>query len=351
MPRNGLDAQTEVTVLMRAILLDWMWYVHGKYRLNNETMHLAASIVDRFLSRAPLARPHLQLLGVTALFVATKHEECWCPSVDNLGRITDGAYTVRQVLSMEITILRVLKFKVSAPTPYHFLVHALRLMGTDERSWLGKCSMALLDRSLQEADIWLGSKPLGWAKTGLEPANAALPKSFNIIAVQATCVSPESKALAALSGALLALAGPRCVHPSGNPSAQSSLGCVGISDEAFVRVPWRVPTSVAVALGCGTIHCILRAREVGYKMLSLFEKWDSVNYTVDAPAIFTSCAYPLHSPKSQVTSVMKKYSHYRQGFTAVLLAAANEQLNITEDVLFDTQGLDGLEMNLKPTEG
>ena len=91
---------------MRAILIDWLWEVHSKWRLAPESMFLTVSIVDRYLALRVTTRPLLQLVGITALLLATKHEELWSPDVEQIVRITDNAYTQGQVLRTEAQILR-----------------------------------------------------------------------------------------------------------------------------------------------------------------------------------------------------------------------------------------------------
>jgi hypothetical protein len=56
---------------MRAVLLDWLIEVCEVYRLHRETFHLAVDFVDRYLSsQKNIQKTRLQLVGITALFVA-----------------------------------------------------------------------------------------------------------------------------------------------------------------------------------------------------------------------------------------------------------------------------------------
>ena len=63
--------QTHINERMRAILMDWLVDVHLKYRQSTETLHLTASLVDRYLSRVPVPRAKLQLIGVAAMLICT----------------------------------------------------------------------------------------------------------------------------------------------------------------------------------------------------------------------------------------------------------------------------------------
>jgi cyclin A len=55
---------------MRSILVDWMVEVAEEYKLERETLCLAVSFVDRFLSVMAVARNKLQLVGTAAMFIA-----------------------------------------------------------------------------------------------------------------------------------------------------------------------------------------------------------------------------------------------------------------------------------------
>jgi len=58
-----LSKQKEITSSMRVKLVDWLIEVQDEYKLQNETLHLAVSYVDRFLSSMSVTRAKLQLLG------------------------------------------------------------------------------------------------------------------------------------------------------------------------------------------------------------------------------------------------------------------------------------------------
>ena len=63
--------QPDITVTMRCILVDWLVEVNDEYKLNSETLHLAVNYIDRFLSVMTVVRAKLQLVGTTALFIAS----------------------------------------------------------------------------------------------------------------------------------------------------------------------------------------------------------------------------------------------------------------------------------------
>ena len=73
-----LSWQPQMSANMRAVLLDWMAEVCEEYRVHRETYHISVNYVDRFLTKFhSLPRDKLQLLGIVALFVASKFEVCF----------------------------------------------------------------------------------------------------------------------------------------------------------------------------------------------------------------------------------------------------------------------------------
>lgn len=63
--------QKDVTSNMRGILVDWLVEVSMEYKLLPETMYLAVSYIDRYLSVNVLNRQRLQLLGVSSFLTAS----------------------------------------------------------------------------------------------------------------------------------------------------------------------------------------------------------------------------------------------------------------------------------------
>ncbi|XP_053606375.1 G2/mitotic-specific cyclin-B3 [Plodia interpunctella] len=123
-----------ITCWMRALLVDWMVEVQESFELNHETLYLAVKLVDLFLARSsqpPASQPpqppqlltkeELQLLGAAALFIASKFDERIPPLVDDFLYICDGAYTLSQLLKMEMNILKVVDFDLGIPLSYRFL--------------------------------------------------------------------------------------------------------------------------------------------------------------------------------------------------------------------------------------
>nr|XP_002125998.2 cyclin-A2 [Ciona intestinalis] len=145
---NYMRKQQDITVGMRAILVDWLVEVADEYKLHTETTHLAVNYIDRFLSHMAVLRGKLQLVGAAAMFIAAKFEEIYPPDVGEFVYITDDTYTKKQVLRMEHLILKVLNFDVAVPTSNQFLKRYLKSAGADKKTeFLAQflCELALVE--------------------------------------------------------------------------------------------------------------------------------------------------------------------------------------------------------------
>ncbi|XP_023287483.1 G2/mitotic-specific cyclin-B [Orussus abietinus] len=120
--KKGYLTGQEVTPKMRSVLVDWLVEVHQQFRLMQETLYLTISIIDRFLqSYRTIDRKRLQLVGVSAMFLASKYEEMYSPDISDFVYITDNAYSKTEILQMEMLILRTLDYSFGRPLPLHFL--------------------------------------------------------------------------------------------------------------------------------------------------------------------------------------------------------------------------------------
>lgn len=106
-----------------------------KFKLFPETIFLTVNILDRYLEKTPINRSRLQLLGVSAMLVASKYEDIYTPDVHDFVYITDSAYTRDDVLTMETSILKVLKFNICTPSSYRFLERYCKIIGTEDKQF------------------------------------------------------------------------------------------------------------------------------------------------------------------------------------------------------------------------
>ncbi|EAW10644.1 B-type cyclin nimE [Aspergillus clavatus NRRL 1] len=116
-----IDHQPDLEWKMRGILVDWLIEVHTRFRLLPETLFLAVNLIDRFLSAEVVALDRLQLVGVAAMFIASKYEEVLSPHVANFSHVADETFTDKEILDAERHILATLEYNMSYPNPMNFL--------------------------------------------------------------------------------------------------------------------------------------------------------------------------------------------------------------------------------------
>ncbi|CAA15975.2 G2/mitotic-specific cyclin-B [Caenorhabditis elegans] len=106
---------------MRRILVDWLIQVHLRFHLTPETLHLTIFVLDRIIVKNIVSKAEFQLLGVAALFVASKFEDIYLPDILEYEMITDNTFSKKQIMAMEQTILNALNFDLSCPSSLVFL--------------------------------------------------------------------------------------------------------------------------------------------------------------------------------------------------------------------------------------
>ncbi|RZC38936.1 G2/mitotic-specific cyclin-B3 [Asbolus verrucosus] len=116
-----MDRQVCLTSWMRSLLVDWMVEVQESFELNHETLYLGVKLVDMYLSRMTVGKETLQLVGAASMFIASKYDERIPPLIDDFLYICDGAYTRRELIRMEINLLKICDFNLSIPLSYRFL--------------------------------------------------------------------------------------------------------------------------------------------------------------------------------------------------------------------------------------
>ncbi|XP_034532689.1 G2/mitotic-specific cyclin-B3 [Notolabrus celidotus] len=116
-----MPTQPSLNLEMRSILIDWLVEVQENFELYHETLYLAVKMTDHYLAQTPVHREMLQLIGSTAMLIASKFEERSPPCVDDFLYICDDAYKREELISTEANILQALRFDINIPIPYRFL--------------------------------------------------------------------------------------------------------------------------------------------------------------------------------------------------------------------------------------
>lgn len=116
-----MEHQDNLEWHLRGVLVDWLIEVHTRFHLLPETIFLAINIIDRFLSTRVVELEKLQLVGVTAMFIASKYEEVLSPHVQNFKHVADDGFSEEEILKAERFVLAALNYDLSYPNPMNFL--------------------------------------------------------------------------------------------------------------------------------------------------------------------------------------------------------------------------------------
>eukprot|EP01088_Endostelium_zonatum_P011897 TRINITY_DN26050_c0_g1_i2.p1 TRINITY_DN26050_c0_g1~~TRINITY_DN26050_c0_g1_i2.p1 ORF type:complete len:445 (+),score=108.18 TRINITY_DN26050_c0_g1_i2:125-1459(+) len=123
--------QTSLTPDMRGILADWLVEVSEEYHLASETLFLTVTFVDRFLTRVKVERTQFQLVGITAMLLASKFEEVTPPSINDFVVVSADTYKKADIVDMEILMLNALSFQLVSATPKAFVRRYLKAAFAD----------------------------------------------------------------------------------------------------------------------------------------------------------------------------------------------------------------------------
>jgi len=131
-----LKRQEKINNSMRFVLIDWLLEVHKKVKLFPETMYLCVNILDRFLERQPVSKDKFQLVGATALFIASKYEDIYHIDIDGLIKLCADIYTRDDFLMMESVMLSALEYNLTVVTSWPFIERFVRCADCSEKGQL-----------------------------------------------------------------------------------------------------------------------------------------------------------------------------------------------------------------------
>lgn len=140
---NMLQQHSGLQPRMRAILLDWLIEVCEVYKLHRETYYLAVDYLDRFLTTATMKinKTHLQLIGITCLFIAAKVEEIYPPKINEFAYVTDSACTEDDLIQQELILLKELKWYISPVTIMGWLSLYMQVNTTSNQKPVNKSNI------------------------------------------------------------------------------------------------------------------------------------------------------------------------------------------------------------------
>jgi hypothetical protein len=115
-----IQKQKDIKEPMRCILIDWLISLQNKFFFKAKTLFLAVNLIDRYLSQRPIIRTRFQLLGVSALFIASKYEEMYMKNISDFVDITARAFDKYEILEMESELIDLVEFNLDLPLSLDF---------------------------------------------------------------------------------------------------------------------------------------------------------------------------------------------------------------------------------------
>lgn len=110
-------------------VVSWLIFLNGRFHFTPETLALAISLMDRFLSVVKVRPKYLQCVAISCLYIAAKtlEEDEVIPSTVDLVKRSHCDCAVSDILRMECVILDKLGWNVKTITPIDCLhiIHAL----------------------------------------------------------------------------------------------------------------------------------------------------------------------------------------------------------------------------------
>jgi len=114
-------SNTEVTELLREKICEWSYKVVDHFEICRETVAISLNILDRFLEKVTCNEKEFQLAAITTLNIAIKIHETTPINLKSFVELSNGHFTVENIVCYECFILRTLSWHVRPPTPISFV--------------------------------------------------------------------------------------------------------------------------------------------------------------------------------------------------------------------------------------
>jgi hypothetical protein len=121
---NCLANHGEINESLRARMIDWMIEVLTNFKCDDQTFFLAVSLMDRYFKAVPQEKllTELHITGVTSMFVASKFEDIYPLKMKTVyEKIAHQKIEISAIKALELDIMKVIQYKIHAPTVLDFL--------------------------------------------------------------------------------------------------------------------------------------------------------------------------------------------------------------------------------------
>ena len=119
--------QTEITMKDRDLLIDALCRFHYKLGLMTNTFYRFIGIFDRYLAKENVPKNKLKLYGCAAFLIATKIEDIYPAQSTDLIKLSERAFTQRELFQAEIQVINAIGFETTFGTPLFYLTQFMRI--------------------------------------------------------------------------------------------------------------------------------------------------------------------------------------------------------------------------------
>mmetsp|Transcript_10430 Transcript_10430/g.14592 ORF Transcript_10430/g.14592 Transcript_10430/m.14592 type:complete len:335 (-) Transcript_10430:115-1119(-) len=134
-PCSSTSKPKPVDMDCRSKICKWFYQLIAVFDLSRETVAVAMSLLDRFLSSSSCRsesslhnRKEYQLAAITALYMAIKLYDKKLVHPEIISRMSHGVYSKKEIEKMEVDILFALDWHLNGPTMLDFVEHFLDLL-------------------------------------------------------------------------------------------------------------------------------------------------------------------------------------------------------------------------------
>jgi len=157
----------------RKMLIDWMVEFQEIQETTHETLYLAVRLCDYYFGQRQVSREKLQLFAFVGYLLASKFEERWPPTFEDMIYLSEDSYTRDDFIKAELDMLKVLDFDINIPISYRYLRRYAKCIGMDMKAMT--VARFYLELTLQEyqfvgeqqsklaaAALWITLSTLGY---------------------------------------------------------------------------------------------------------------------------------------------------------------------------------------------
>merc|ERR1711881_220213 len=153
--------------------MGWMVEFQEIQETTHETLYLAVRLCDYCFSKRTVSRDKLQLYAFVGFLLASKFEERWPPTFEDMIYLSEDAYRREDFVTAELDMLKVIDFDINVPISYRYLRRYAKVVGMDMKSLT--VARFYLELTLQEyqyvsesqsklaaAALWIALSTLGY---------------------------------------------------------------------------------------------------------------------------------------------------------------------------------------------